>query len=165
MENGIEQTELQRIAALDPLIHTPARLLVMRLLSQQRRTDFNSIMELSRLTWGNLSTHLSKLEEAGYVMITKTFRGKRPRTLISLTESGLQAYLDWGRAILAALPDNLVPGLRTPLETRYPIPPEEQGLPWQQEYPPLGRRDVFFLPLYHRWGREIPPIREFTPLS
>jgi len=60
------------------------------------------------LTWGNLSTHLSKLEEAGYIDIEKGFEGKKPHTMIRLTDSGraaFRAYKESMQQVLDDLPD------------------------------------------------------------
>ena len=54
--------------------------------------DFTFLMNQTNLTWGNLSSHLSKLEEAGYVHIEKEFVNKKPHTMISLTEDGRKAF-------------------------------------------------------------------------
>ena len=77
---------------LDRLIHEPARLMIVTLLYAVEEADFLYLLHETGLTKGNLSTHLSKLEEAGYVRITKTFRGKIPRTLVALTPEGRQAF-------------------------------------------------------------------------
>jgi DNA-binding MarR family transcriptional regulator len=165
MHTDFFKTELKDIAELDQVIHTPARLMVIMLLNASGTLDFIRLMGLTNLTWGNLSTHLSKLEEAGYVMITKTFKGKRPHTLISLTDTGRQAYLQWGRTIIKALPQSVQPGYLYESTELYP---DIQQIPQyliRKEFPLTGSRDVFFLPRYHRWGMELPPIREMNPLS
>lgn len=163
MENGLLNQELREVANLDQVIHTPARLMTVMLLNQVNSLDFIQLMSLTDLTWGNLSTHLSKLEDAGYVMITKTFKGKRPQTLISITESGRQAYLQWGKQIIKALPQNVKTRL-LPITRETEL---HQGLPdmYNPELPQTAQRDVFFLPRYHRWGMELPPAREFNPFS
>jgi DNA-binding transcriptional ArsR family regulator len=80
------------MADLDRVIHEPARLLLVALLRKIERADFVFLMKESGLTRGNLSSHLSKLEEAGYVEIEKTYRGKVPLTLIGLTKAGRAAF-------------------------------------------------------------------------
>jgi DNA-binding transcriptional ArsR family regulator len=80
---------------VDRLIHEPARLMIVALLSGAEQVDFLFLMRETGLTKGNLSSHLAKLEEAGYVEIEKTFRGKVPLTLAKLTPKGrtaLQGY-------------------------------------------------------------------------
>jgi DNA-binding transcriptional ArsR family regulator len=87
--------ELRSITDLDRLIHEPARLLIVTILSALESADFLFLQHQTGLTKGNLSAHLSKLEQAGYVKIEKTFKGKLPLTICQLTESGskgLAAY-------------------------------------------------------------------------
>jgi len=80
------------LAGVDRLIHEPARLMIMTILNAVDQADFLYLLNETGLTRGNLSTHLSKLEEAGYVQIEKTFRGKIPRTVCSLSEDGRVAF-------------------------------------------------------------------------
>jgi DNA-binding MarR family transcriptional regulator len=82
---------LRGVTDLDRLIHEPARLLILTLLSPIASADFLFLQRETGLTKGNLSAHLSKLEEAGYVKIEKTFKGKLPLTLCSLTTAGKKA--------------------------------------------------------------------------
>jgi DNA-binding transcriptional ArsR family regulator len=81
----------EEIANLDKLIHEPARLAIMTALSACRSADFTFLLQLTGLSKGNLSSHLSKLEEGGLVQIEKRFVGKMPNTLVSLTQSGQEA--------------------------------------------------------------------------
>ena len=83
--------ELQPISDIDPLIHAPTRLKIMAYLSIVESADFTFLMRQTGLTRGNLSVNLRKLEEAGYVNITKEFVDRIPRTLIRLTTDGRQA--------------------------------------------------------------------------
>jgi len=76
------------VAAIDRLIHEPGRLAIMTVLSSCRKADFLFLQNVTGLTKGNLSSHLSKLEEAGLVEITKQFLGKKPNTSASLTKLG-----------------------------------------------------------------------------
>jgi len=95
--------ELQPIADIDPLIHAPTRLKIMAYLSIVESADFTFLMQQTGLTRGNLSVNLRKLEEAGYVSITKEFVDRIPRTLIRLTADGRQAiqvYRDNMRSVL-----------------------------------------------------------------
>ena len=82
---------LQPIADIDRNIHAPARLLIMAFLSVVESADFTFLLNQTGLTRGNLSTHMSKLEEVGYISITKEFVDKIPRTLIRLTNEGMEA--------------------------------------------------------------------------
>ena len=84
--------DLRGLTELDRLIHEPARLLIVTILSTVESADFLFLQRETDLTKGNLSAHLSKLEEAGYVNIEKTFKGKLPLTVCKLTESGQEAF-------------------------------------------------------------------------
>jgi len=85
-------SELRGLPDLDRLIHEPARLALTAILSVVDSADFLYLQRETGLTKGNLSSHLAKLEEAGYVAIEKTYRGKVPLTLVRLTETGTTAY-------------------------------------------------------------------------
>ena len=78
----------EELAGLNRLIHEPARLAIMTALSACRSADFLFLEKITGLTRGNLSSHLSKLEEAGLVRIEKQFIGKTPNTNVSLTDKG-----------------------------------------------------------------------------
>lgn len=91
---------------IDRLIHEPARLSVMALLYVVDSADFIFLMNQTGLTWGNLSAHLSKLEEAGYIEVKKSFKGKRPNTELCLTAAGRQAFQAY-RSRLQQLLDGL----------------------------------------------------------
>ncbi|MGW2835410.1 winged helix-turn-helix domain-containing protein [Streptomyces sp. NPDC001286] len=73
---------------LDRLIHEPGRLAILTVLSSVKAADFVFLQRATRLTKGNLSSHLSKLEEAGLVEIEKTFVHKKPKTSVTLTAIG-----------------------------------------------------------------------------
>jgi DNA-binding MarR family transcriptional regulator len=103
-----EPEELHPLAGLDRVIHSPARLMVMTNLYVVESAEFIALMNLTGLSWGNLSTHLSKLEEAGYVELEKGFRGKKPYTMVRLTGEGraaFKAYKEQMQGVLAELPD------------------------------------------------------------
>ncbi len=76
---------------LDRTIHEPARLRILTLLSGVDEADFNFLLNTVGLTKGNLSSHMDKLEKAGYVTIVKTFNGRIPHTDFSLTPEGRNA--------------------------------------------------------------------------
>jgi DNA-binding MarR family transcriptional regulator len=100
--------QLHPLADLDRTIHSPARLMVMTNLYVVESAEFIALMKLTGLSWGNLSTHLSKLEEAGYVELEKGFRGKKPYTMVRLTGEGRAAfktYKEQMQGVLAELPD------------------------------------------------------------
>ncbi len=81
----------EEIANLDKLIHEPGRLAIMTALSACSGADFTFLLQLTGLSKGNLSSHLTKLEAAGLVQIEKRFVGKTPNTLVSLTPKGEEA--------------------------------------------------------------------------
>jgi DNA-binding MarR family transcriptional regulator len=91
------------VGSVDRVIHEPARLMIMMYLSSVDRADYLFLMRATGLTWGNLSSHLSKLEGAGYVEMTKTFVKKKPHTMVSLTPSGRKAIKDYGEKMQSAL--------------------------------------------------------------
>jgi DNA-binding MarR family transcriptional regulator len=80
------------LGGIDRLVHEPARLAVMALLYVVDGADFIFLMNQTGLTWGNLSAHMSKLEEAGYLAVEKAFKGKRPNTMLRLTPKGREAF-------------------------------------------------------------------------
>ncbi len=84
--------ELQELATLDRVIHEPARLMLMTVLYATEEADFLYLQRECGLTQGNLSSHLARLEEAGYITIQKTFKGKYPLTICRLTRSGREAF-------------------------------------------------------------------------
>ena len=89
---GSDLTPLLNPADIDRLVHEPARLLVLAHLRVVQSADYTYLMQRTGLTWGNLSSHLSKLEEAGYIAVEKTYLGKRPYTLLALTRNGRLAF-------------------------------------------------------------------------
>jgi DNA-binding transcriptional ArsR family regulator len=84
--------ELRSLARLDRIIHEPARLMIMTVLYAVDEADFLYLQRECGLTQGNLSSHLAKLENAGYVLIEKMFKGKYPLTVCSLTLAGKSAF-------------------------------------------------------------------------
>ncbi len=85
-------SDLPQIENIDRTIHEPARLLILAYLFVVESADFLFLMRQTNLTKGNLSSHLSKLEAAGYVEITKEFVDKIPRTLLKLSDAGRSAF-------------------------------------------------------------------------
>ncbi len=90
---------LQNISGLDRVIHEPARLMLMALLSSVESADFLFLLKESGLTKGNLSVHLSRLEEAGYLQMEKTFRGKVPHSEYRLTKKGRSAFDQYRKSL------------------------------------------------------------------
>jgi len=93
--------------AIDKLIHEPARYSIMAYLYVVESADFLFLRNQTGLTFGNLSSHLTKLEKAGYVRIIKKFKGKKPHTMLSLTAKGRAGFDDYRekmRQVLEELP-------------------------------------------------------------
>lgn len=88
---------------LDRIIHEPSRLRLMTLLLVVDEADFVYISDQTGLTAGNISSHMSKLEDAGYVEIDKTFVDRRPRTVYRLTERGRDAVTEYRDTLEALL--------------------------------------------------------------
>ncbi|HNX00919.1 MAG TPA: transcriptional regulator [Candidatus Cloacimonadota bacterium] len=88
---------------IDKVIHEPGRLMILLHLYVVMSADFIYLMKQTGLSKGNLSSHLTKLEEAGYVMIIKEFIEKKPHTLIQLTDEGRKAFDMYREKILDLL--------------------------------------------------------------
>ncbi|HEY1207555.1 MAG: transcriptional regulator [Bryobacteraceae bacterium] len=88
---------------MDRIVHEPARLSILIILDGVGEADFLYLQREGGFTQGNLSSHLAKLEEAGYVEITKTFKGKLPLTLCSLAAKGERALAEYTRRMLSVL--------------------------------------------------------------
>jgi DNA-binding transcriptional ArsR family regulator len=84
-------TPFEHLAALNRLVHEPSRLAILTALSACEKADFVFLLNITGLTKGNLSSHLSKLEQAGLVIIQKTFEGKHPVTYAMLSQDGREA--------------------------------------------------------------------------
>jgi DNA-binding MarR family transcriptional regulator len=103
---NVPKPDLSSISEVDRLVHEPARLVVMASLYVVASADYTFLMRQAGLTWGNLSAHLSKLEEAGYIQIEKTYRGKRPYTLVRLSDKGRVVFKNYMQQMKSVL-DNL----------------------------------------------------------
>ncbi len=79
----------------DRIIHEPARLRIMMILSGLEQADFNFLLTTLSLTRGNLSRHVEKLESAGYIKVKKSFKGKVPNTSYQLTQKGTKALAQY----------------------------------------------------------------------
>jgi DNA-binding transcriptional ArsR family regulator len=84
--------QIKAINHIDRVVHEPARLAIMAALSACESADFQYLFNLTGLSKGNLSAQLRKLEEAGYVRITKSFKGNYPYTTAALTKEGRRAF-------------------------------------------------------------------------
>lgn len=104
----IEKEDLQPIADIDRTIHEPARLMILAYLCVVESADFLFLMRQTGLTGGNLSSHMSRLEAAGYIAIEKEFVDKKPHTMLRLTDEGraaFQEYVQSMKQVLDGLPD------------------------------------------------------------
>ena len=113
-----EDRALPDLTEIDRLIHEPARLLVMAMLFVVESADFLFLMRQTDLTQGNLSSHMNKLEAAGYIEVEKGFRGRKPRTTLRLTAAGraaFSAYRQRMEQVLGELPtDRPDDGMESP---------------------------------------------------
>jgi len=91
------------LGTLDRLIHDPTRLMLMSYLFVVDSADFVFLKNQTNLTAGNISSHMTKLEDAGYVKVTKSFVGKRPQTMFRLTAKGRKAFENYRKSLNSAL--------------------------------------------------------------
>jgi DNA-binding MarR family transcriptional regulator len=108
MDDKSSSPNLSSLTEINKLVHEPARLAILALLYVVESADFTFLMNQTGLSWGNLSAHMSKLEEAGYLEVEKSFKGKRPNTNLRLTEVGRSAFQEYRHSlkqILDSLPD------------------------------------------------------------
>lgn len=98
-------SQLDSLKRIDQVVHAPARLMMLTLLYVVEAADATFLAKQTGLTWGNLSTHLSRLEESGYVVLEKSFRGKKPYTMIRLTSEGRAAFRQYRANMQQALAD------------------------------------------------------------
>lgn len=89
--------------SLDRMVHEPARLNILAYLYVVESADFVFLLSRTGLTWGNLSSHMSKLEEAGYIEVQKEIKDKRPHTMLSLTKEGRTAFETYRKDMLQLL--------------------------------------------------------------
>ncbi len=80
---------------IDKIIHEPARLKIMAVLFVLESADFLFLMQQTGLSYGNLSSHMSKLEETEYIEVIKDFIGRKPHTMLRLTEKGRKAFITY----------------------------------------------------------------------
>ena len=100
--------DLGPIADIDPNLHAPARLRILAVLCVVHRADFTFLLEQTGLTRGNLATHLTRLEDSGYVKVKKAFVDRKPRTLIWLSAKGRSAIDEYREAMRQVIEDLLV---------------------------------------------------------
>jgi DNA-binding MarR family transcriptional regulator len=92
-------------AKIDRLIHEPARFMIMAHLYVVESSDFLFLIRSTGLTWGNLSSHMNKLEASGYVAIEKEFLDKKPHTMARLTDAGRVAFDEYRHTMKHMLED------------------------------------------------------------
>jgi DNA-binding MarR family transcriptional regulator len=105
MRPADEHEERPLIADVDLVVHAPARLAIMMALHVAKRADFVFLQRRTGLTPGNLSSHLARLEAAGYIAVDKTFVDRVPRTLVRLTRAGTDAFKKYRQQMKLALGD------------------------------------------------------------
>ena len=93
--------EIKDIVGVDRLVHEPARLAIMAVLSACKSADFTYLLNATGLGKGNLSSHLAKLKDAGYIDILKSFKGSYPNTSCAVTAKGRKAFNAYRRQYLA----------------------------------------------------------------
>ncbi len=106
-KSNMDEKTLNQVTDIDKVVHEPARLLLLAYLSFLESADFIFLMNQTGLTRGNLSSHLTKLEGAGYIDVSKEFVNKIPRTMLRITEKGRKALLEYRenmQSILESLP-------------------------------------------------------------
>jgi DNA-binding transcriptional ArsR family regulator len=101
----IGSEDLQPIANIDRIIHEPSRLMILALLYVVESGDFTFLMRQTGLTWGNLSSHMSKLEAVGYIEVEKEFLGRKPRTMLRLTDEGRTAFREYVKSMKQVFDD------------------------------------------------------------
>ncbi len=103
--NDTDRTPVHPVNRLDRLVHEPSRLLILSFLHGLKSADFLFLLRQTGLTRGNLSSHVSKLEEAGLVEVEKSFVDKIPRTLYRITAKGREALRTYRRRMQQVLED------------------------------------------------------------
>lgn len=105
MNDTVHPPDLVGFSEIDRVVHEPARLMLMAVLYVIDSADFTFLMNLTGISWGNLSAHMSKLEETGYLEVEKSFKGKRPNTMLRLTPEGRAAFQAYRRKMKQLLDD------------------------------------------------------------
>ena len=84
---------------LDPLMHNQLRLSIMSLLMNVESAEFNFLLQQTKASKGNISVQISKLKEAGYIEVNKSFRKNYPLTTCNITAKGIKAFENYVKAI------------------------------------------------------------------
>lgn len=99
------KTQMEPIENLDRVIHEPARLKIMTQLYVVESGDFTYLMRVTSLTRGNLSSHMTKLEEVGYIEVKKEFVDRKPLTMLRLTPNGREALENYRETMAQVIAD------------------------------------------------------------
>jgi len=105
MSELLPPRDLAPLADINQVIHAPARLMVLAYLYVVDSVDYVFLMRITELTWGNLSAHVAKLEDAGYIAVNKGYKGKKPHTTIRLSRQGRAAFRKYKRSLQKVLDD------------------------------------------------------------
>jgi DNA-binding MarR family transcriptional regulator len=98
-----ESPEKQPFTGIDRLIHEPARYRIMAYLYVVDSADALFLQRQTDLTWGNLSSHLSRLATAGYIAVKKDFLDRKPHTMLQITGAGRKAFREYREQMKQAL--------------------------------------------------------------
>jgi DNA-binding transcriptional ArsR family regulator len=94
---------MSRTEQPDPILHQPLRLAIVSFLVQVKYADFNEIREKTHSTAGNLSVQITRLKDAGYISVEKSYRDNYPLTRCSMTDAGLEAWKVYCAALMEYL--------------------------------------------------------------
>jgi DNA-binding MarR family transcriptional regulator len=102
-DGSIDGPDIASLAEVDKMVHEPGRLAILTYLSMVKSADFLFIQNVTGLTKGNLSSHMRKLEDAGYIQVIKEFVDRKPHTMLRITPMGLRAYEDYKQSMARIL--------------------------------------------------------------
>ena len=108
VDEASSTNDLISVSEIDRIIHEPARLIIMAHLYVVESAYFLFRMQQMDFSFGNLSSHMSKLEQAGFISVQKEFVDRKPHTMLSLTKSGREAFKDYRkrmRSLFEDMPD------------------------------------------------------------
>jgi DNA-binding HxlR family transcriptional regulator len=89
----------EKFEGLDPVLNTPVRLAIVSVLIKVKQADFNTLMEITQTTQGNMSHQLKRLHDEGYIEVEKTFKGNYPLTICKITRKGKTAFEQYVKSI------------------------------------------------------------------
>jgi DNA-binding MarR family transcriptional regulator len=107
MTTEILNPGMQTILELDRVIHEPARLVILTVCNSAEEVEFKFLEATTGLSKGNLSSHISKLEQVGYVEVIKAFRKKIPVTSFKITKAGREALAVYWNALRGSIPNEV----------------------------------------------------------